>query len=55
MSDQEFADEVLIPELHSHDLEPAGECLHEAAWYDLLAAALKPRRASKGAKILARF
>ena len=43
MSDREFADEVLIPELHSHDLEPVGECLHDEAWYDLLAAALKPR------------
>ncbi|MDO5118622.1 MAG: glutamate--tRNA ligase family protein, partial [Coriobacteriales bacterium] len=48
MSDQEFADEILIPELHAHDLEPVGECLHEAAWYDLLAAALKPRTTLSG-------
>ena len=43
MSDQEFADTVLIPQLHAADFEPAGECLHDAAWYDLLASALKPR------------
>ncbi len=43
MDDQAFADEILIPELHAADLEPAGECLHEEAWYDMLAAALKPR------------
>jgi len=43
MSDQEFADTVLIPQLHAADLEPVGECLHDADWYDLLAAALKPR------------
>ena len=43
MDDQTFADEVLIPQLHAADFEPAGECLHDAAWYDLLAAALKPR------------
>jgi len=43
MSDQQFADEVLIPELHAVDLEPVGECTHDASWYDLLAAALKPR------------
>ena len=43
MSDQEFADKVLIPQLHAAGFEPAGECLHDAAWYDLLAAALKPR------------
>jgi glutamyl-tRNA synthetase len=48
MSDQQFADEVLIPELHAHDLEPVGECLHDAAWYDLLAAALKPRTTLSG-------
>ncbi|MBQ3283011.1 MAG: glutamate--tRNA ligase, partial [Atopobiaceae bacterium] len=42
MDDQTFADEVLIPQLHMHGLEPAGECLHDAAWYDLLASALKP-------------
>ena len=41
--DQEFADKVLIPQLHAAEFEPAGECLHDAAWYDLLAAALKPR------------
>ena len=43
MSDEQFSDEVLIPELHAHDLEPAGECTHDAAWYDLLSSALKPR------------
>ena len=43
MGDQEFADTVLIPQLHAADLEPVGECTHDAAWYDLLAAALKPR------------
>ncbi|MBQ6649988.1 MAG: glutamate--tRNA ligase [Atopobiaceae bacterium] len=43
MDDQTFADEILIPQLHMHGLEPAGECLHDAAWYDLLASALKPR------------
>ncbi|MBO7673806.1 MAG: glutamate--tRNA ligase [Atopobiaceae bacterium] len=43
LDDQEFADTVLIPQLHAADLEPAGECLHDADWYDLLAAALKPR------------
>lgn len=43
MSDQDFADQVLIPQLHAADLEPVGECLHPADWYDLLAAALKPR------------
>jgi glutamyl-tRNA synthetase len=43
LSDQEFADTILIPQLHAADLEPVGECLHDADWYDLLAAALKPR------------
>lgn len=43
MSDQEFADTILVPQLHAADLEPAGECLHDADWYDLLASALKPR------------
>ena len=43
MSDEQFADEVLVPQLHAADLEPAGECAHEASWYDLLSAALKPR------------
>ena len=43
MSDEEFADAVLIPQLHAADLEPVGECTHDAAWYDLLASALKPR------------
>ena len=43
MDDTTFADEVLIPQLHAHDLEPEGECLHDAAWYDLLASVLKPR------------
>ena len=43
MSDEQFSDEVLIPELHAHDLEPDGECSHDAAWYDLLSSALKPR------------
>ena len=43
LGDQEFADQILIPQLHAADLEPAGECLHDAAWYDLLASALKPR------------
>ena len=43
MTDEQFSDEVLIPQLHAHDLEPAGECIHDAAWYDLLSSALKPR------------
>ena len=43
MTDEQFSDEVLIPQLHMHDLEPAGECTHDAAWYDLLSSALKPR------------
>jgi len=43
MDDATFADQVLIPQLHAHDLEPEGECLHDAAWYDLLASVLKPR------------
>ena len=43
MTDEQFSDEVLIPELHAHDLEPVGECLHDAAWYDLLSSVLKPR------------
>ncbi|MBQ6491706.1 MAG: glutamate--tRNA ligase [Atopobiaceae bacterium] len=43
MDDTTFTDEVLIPQLHAHDLEPEGECLHDAAWYDLLASVLKPR------------
>ena len=43
MDDAQFADEVLIPQLHAADLEPVGECTHDADWYDLLAAALKPR------------
>ena len=43
MSDEEFADTILIPQLHAADLEPAGECTHDASWYDLLASALKPR------------
>ena len=43
MSDEQFADEIVIPELHSFELEPEGECLHDAAWYDLLASVLKPR------------
>ncbi len=43
MSDEQFADEVLVPQLHAADLEPVGECTHEASWYDLLSAALKPR------------
>lgn len=43
MDDQEFADTVLIPQLRAAGLEPAGGRLHEAPWYDMLAAALKPR------------
>ncbi len=43
MSDRQFADEVLVPQLKASGLEPADGLTHNDAWYDLLAAALKPR------------
>ena len=46
MTDEQFADEILIPELHRAELEgmdEEGSCSHDAAWFDLLASVLKPR------------
>jgi len=43
MSDRQFADQVLLPQLRAAGFEPADGLTHDIAWYDLLAAALKPR------------
>ncbi len=43
MSDQEFAQTILIPELRKAGLEPEDSLTHDDAWYELLAGALKPR------------
>lgn len=43
MSDSEFADKILIPELRSARLEPEDSTLHEHTWYEILASVLKPR------------
>ena len=42
MSDEDFAREVLIPQLRAAGVE-GDELSHDAAWYGLLAGALKPR------------
>ena len=42
MSDQEFADEVMIPELHEAGLIEGG-MEYDEAWIDALAAIVKPR------------
>ena len=44
MSDHEFSDRVLVPELRAAGLEAAeGDLAHDGAWYDLLSSILKPR------------
>lgn len=45
MSDERFAHDVLVPQLVSAGVEPsgAGGLAHDGAWYELLAAALRPR------------
>lgn len=43
MTDEQFAREVLVPELMKAGLETEGALSHEEGWYLLLAAALKPR------------
>ena len=43
MSDREFADEVLVPQLVAAGLEKDGSLSHDDDWYLLLASALKPR------------
>jgi glutamyl-tRNA synthetase len=43
MSDDEFAEKVVLPELVAAGLEQEGQRAHDDAWYALLARALKPR------------
>ncbi len=43
MSDHEFSEKILVPELRSAGLEPEGTTLHDSSWYDLLSSILKPR------------
>jgi glutamyl-tRNA synthetase len=43
MDDEQFAREVLVPELVKAGLETEGALSHDEAWYALLARALKPR------------
>ena len=43
MSDREFSEQVLLPELVAAGLEDEGAPAHEEAWYDLLSSVLKPR------------
>ena len=44
LDDASFADDVLIPQLVAAGFEPSADALsHDRAWYELLAAALKPR------------
>ena len=43
MDDETFARDILLPQLYQAQLEVEGSLLHDAAWYHLLAQALKPR------------
>ena len=48
MSDEEFAREILIPELEQAGLEETGKHLHDEHWYVRAASAFKPRTTLSG-------
>ena len=43
MSDADFAEKIVLPQLVAVGLEREGQLAHDDAWYTLLASALKPR------------
>ena len=46
MSDADFAEKIVLPQLEAAGLEHEGQLAHADAWYELLASALKPRTTS---------
>jgi glutamyl-tRNA synthetase len=43
MTDADFAEKIMLPQLVAQNLEREGALAHDASWYALLASALKPR------------